>query len=86
MLITGARSGFIEMVPDSISIDRLKRKYPEKTLNQIFQLAFGDRLLTAKKNFTESTAAYSLVCYFLQVESFLYSLFWECHMHIYMLV
>lgn len=67
VLITGARSGFIEMVPNSISIDRLKQKYPDNTLGEIFQIAFGDRLFTAKRNFTESIAAYSLVCYFLQV-------------------
>ncbi|CAD7965419.1 unnamed protein product [Amoebophrya sp. A120] len=67
VLITGARSGFIEMVPDSISIDRLKRKFPDKSLSEVFNTAFGDRLLQAKRAFTESTAAYSLVCYFLQV-------------------
>ena len=67
VLITGGKSGFIEMVPDSISIDRLKRLYPEQSLNEIFQTAFADRLYSAKKNFTESIAAYSLVCYFLQV-------------------
>eukprot|EP00392_Amoebophrya_sp_AT5.2_P018674 g19262.t1 len=67
VLITGARSGFIEMVPDSISIDRLKRKFPDKSMSEVFNHCFADRLLTAKKNFIESTAAYSLVCYFLQV-------------------
>ena len=30
-------------------------------------MCFGDRLYTAKRLFTESVAAYSLFCYFLQV-------------------
>merc|ERR1711971_1524062 len=29
---------------------------------------FGDRLYSAKKNFTESISAYSLFCYFLQIK------------------
>ncbi|CAE7940475.1 pikD [Symbiodinium sp. KB8] len=46
----------------------MKKLYPGKTLADIFRVAFADRLFEAKKNFIESSAAYSLVVYFLQVK------------------
>merc|ERR1712062_589771 len=46
----------------------MKKTFPDKTLAEIFKEAFADNLHTAKKNFIESYAAYSLVVWFLQVK------------------
>ena len=44
----------------------MKKLFPGKSLAEIFKVAFTDKLFLAKKNFIESSAAYSLVVYFLQ--------------------
>jgi phosphatidylinositol 4-kinase len=67
------RAGIIEAVSDSISIDSLKRNYPGYTsLSNFFVEHFGppgsDCHAGAKANFVESMAAYSVVCYLLQVK------------------
>ena len=67
------RAGVIEAVSDSISIDSLKRNYPNYTsLSNFFVDHFGlpgsDGHAGAKANFVESMAAYSVVCYLLQVK------------------
>lgn len=67
VLITSADSGLIECVPDSVSVDTLKKRFPGKTLAEVFRVAFADNIFDAKQNFITSCAAYSLVCYFLQV-------------------
>lgn len=68
VLVTSADSGLIEYVPGSLSVDTLKKRVPGQTLAEIFKAAFADCLFEAKQNFIESCAAYSLVCYFLQVK------------------
>eukprot|EP00439_Symbiodinium_sp_Y106_P046882 s2770_g6.t1 len=68
VLVTSSTNGFLEFIHDSISVDAMKKIYPGKTLADIFRVAFADRLFEAKKNFIESSAAYSLVVYFLQVK------------------
>lgn len=68
VLVTSSTNGFLEFIPDSISVDAMKKIFPGKTLAEIFKVAFADRLFEAKKNFIESSAAYSLVVYFLQVK------------------
>ncbi|CAE7024959.1 PI4KB1 [Symbiodinium natans] len=68
VLVTSSTNGFLEFIQDSISVDAMKKLYPGKTLADIFRVAFADRLFEAKKNFIESSAAYSLVVYFLQVK------------------
>jgi len=70
--LTG-RGGIIECVPDTISLDSLKRNDPEFTdLKNFFEQHFGppgsDRLADAKANFVESLAAYSVVCYLMQIK------------------
>jgi len=57
---------FIEFIPDTISLDGLKKKVKNYTsllhfYNSIFDYEFEE----AQKNFTESLAAYSLICYIL---------------------
>lgn len=44
----------------------LKEKVP--TLKQFFKYYFKSKEADAKRNFCRSLAAYSLVCYFLQVK------------------
>eukprot|EP00746_Dinoflagellata_sp_MGD_P126983 gnl/MRDRNA2_/MRDRNA2_61675_c0_seq1.p1 gnl/MRDRNA2_/MRDRNA2_61675_c0~~gnl/MRDRNA2_/MRDRNA2_61675_c0_seq1.p1 ORF type:complete len:645 (+),score=103.44 gnl/MRDRNA2_/MRDRNA2_61675_c0_seq1:112-1935(+) len=68
VLVTSSDSGLIAYVPDSISVDTLKKRHASTTLAEIFVTAFADNLFEAKQNFIESCAAYSLVCYFLQVK------------------
>jgi len=73
VLVTSSDSGLIEFVENSYSIDGLKKKFIDEKgqpmpLALIFKKCFGDNLFQAKKNFIESFAAYSLVCYFLQVK------------------
>ncbi|KAL7509620.1 hypothetical protein ACHAXN_006556 [Cyclotella atomus] len=70
--LTG-RGGIIECVPDTISIDSLKRNDPEFTdLKSFFNQHFGSQgptvLQDAKANFVESLAAYSMVCFLMQIK------------------
>ncbi|CAK0821724.1 unnamed protein product, partial [Prorocentrum cordatum] len=67
-LVSSSSSGFIEFIHNSTSIDAMKRSFPNKSLADIFRLAFADKLFAAKQNFIESCAAYSLVVWFLQVK------------------
>ena len=66
------RGGIIEAVPNTISISSLKRNYPNWIdLPTFFKDHFcddADHLAGAKANFVESIAAYSIVCYLLQVK------------------
>jgi len=66
------RGGIIEAIPDTISIDSLKRNDPEYTnLRDFFANHHGegtDDLSDAKANFVESLAAYSMVCFLLQIK------------------
>ena len=65
--------GIIEAIPDTISIDSLKRNYPDfTTLKNFFTDHFGgagsDAYNGARANFVESLAAYSIVCYIMQIK------------------
>jgi phosphatidylinositol 4-kinase B len=66
------RGGIIECVPDTISLDSLKRNNPHFTsLRNFFVTHYGedtDELADAKANFVESLAAYSIVCFLLQLK------------------
>lgn len=80
ILSTGSNCGLIECVPNAVSLDYLKRKAKNfSTLRQFFEQYFGDINRTSKieltiefkkaiDNFVSSLAAYSLVCYFLQIK------------------
>lgn len=71
-LVTSHASGVIETVSDTMSVDGIKRKLGGKfTLRQFVEKAFGkssEMLDRAKRNFTESMAAYSIVSYLLQIK------------------
>lgn len=73
VLVTSPSSGIIECVEDAVSIDSLKKSTPHfQTLLLFFEGHFGPRdspgFLEAQTNFVQSTAAYSLVCYLLQIK------------------
>jgi hypothetical protein len=73
ILATGNNVGIIEVVPNSVSIDQLKRKNKLiNTLRGFYENYFGpinsDNYKKAMKNFISSLAGYSLVCYFLQIK------------------
>lgn len=65
---TSANSGYMEYISDTVSIDFLKKKFPSLSLVDIFKITFSDKLSVARQNFVQSIAAYSLICYFLQVK------------------
>eukprot|EP01097_Dermamoeba_algensis_P002290 TRINITY_DN1913_c0_g2_i1.p1 TRINITY_DN1913_c0_g2~~TRINITY_DN1913_c0_g2_i1.p1 ORF type:complete len:920 (+),score=215.47 TRINITY_DN1913_c0_g2_i1:40-2760(+) len=74
ILITSARSGIIETIPDVMSIHQLKKTIPGFTsLADYFKKTFQkekngeDNYNRIKRNFVESLAAYSILCYLLQV-------------------
>ena len=67
IIITSRTSGLIEFIPDSISIDSLKKKIGSD-LNTFYRNFFLHHFKEAQKNFAESLAAYSLVTYILNVK------------------
>ena len=67
IIITSRTSGLIEFIPDSISIDGLKKK-TGSDLNTFYRNFFLHHFKEAQKNFAESLAAYSLVTYILNIK------------------
>ena len=78
ILSTGDNVGLIECVPNSVSLDYLKRK-SMNTLSQFYETYFGPKNTESLINnyigykcaineFIKSLAGYSLVCYFLQIK------------------
>ena len=77
IIATGPRCGLIELVSDAMSIHAIKEKRFEitgenSTLLDYFNEQYGGkkskRQIKAVDNFCNSLAAYSLVCYILQVK------------------
>lgn len=64
--------GIIEAIPDTISLDSLKRNDPNyRGLKYFFLSHFGEgseEFADAQANFVESLAAYSIVCFLLQLK------------------
>jgi phosphatidylinositol 4-kinase len=69
--LTGS-GGIVEAIPDTISLDSLKRNDPNyHGLKYFFLTHFGEgteEFADAQANFVESLAAYSIVCFLLQVK------------------
>ncbi|KAI9914533.1 hypothetical protein PsorP6_007843 [Peronosclerospora sorghi] len=73
VIATSAKTGLIEAVPDTVSLDSLKRNDPDyTTLLDFYIRLHGDKDTTkfarAQRHFVESLAAYSIVCYVLQIK------------------
>ena len=69
IIITSNNSGLIEFIPNTISIDNLlKFIRPNYSLSTFFKKFFEENLLEAQKNFINSLAAYSLICYLLDIK------------------
>lgn len=73
VLATSSTTGLIECIPDTCSIDSLKKRLPNfGNLTNYFILAYGHKtshkFIVAQTNFVESLAAYSLVTYLLQIK------------------
>lgn len=73
MIATSATTGLIEAVPDTVSLDSLKRNDPGyTTLLDFYTRLHGEKETTgfarAQRNFIESLAAYSIVCYVFQIK------------------
>lgn len=74
IIATGPNCGLIEVVADALSIHSIKEKMGNgSTLLDFFKKHFGPkrdstRYKRARDNFCKSLAAYSLVCYILQIK------------------
>ncbi|KRX00303.1 Protein kinase-like domain [Pseudocohnilembus persalinus] len=67
---TSADSGIIEFLPDTQSIDSIKKKIPGISLDELFKETFLQQkeINTVQDNFMQSLAAYSIICYILQIK------------------
>ncbi len=75
IVATSFDGGLIEAIPDTVSLDALRRNDPHyTTLPDFFDRLFGSRphgeaaLEKARQCFVESLAAYSIVCFLLQIK------------------
>jgi phosphatidylinositol 4-kinase len=77
ILSTGENCGLVEFIPDAFSIDYIKKKMAETSktdmdLVDFYRIKFGEcKSKTYKQainNLADSLAAYSLVCYILQIK------------------
>lgn len=69
ILVVSHNSGFIECIPDAISMHAIKKNTPNYTdLQDFFTRYYRGRFLEAQKNFVESMAGYSLICYILNLK------------------
>ena len=70
IIITSNKSGIIEYIPNTISIHSLLKFLNKNQISfsNFFTLFFNNNLLEAQKNFAESLAAYSLVCFILNIK------------------
>mmetsp|Transcript_11841 Transcript_11841/g.13026 ORF Transcript_11841/g.13026 Transcript_11841/m.13026 type:complete len:673 (+) Transcript_11841:137-2155(+) len=70
ILATSNSVGIIETIPDTISIHQLKASAP--TIREHFLEKYGgadsEEFKIAQRNFAESLAAYSIICYLMQVK------------------
>ena len=71
ILITSSSSGLLEFLNDTTSIDGLKKKFQGTTitdLNSFYIHFYKDNYEEAQKNFAQSLAAYSLICYLISIK------------------
>ncbi|XP_076925793.1 phosphatidylinositol 4-kinase beta 1-like isoform X1 [Bidens hawaiensis] len=72
VLVTSSYTALIETIPDTASLHSIKSRFPNVTsLRDFFIAKYQENSSTyklAQRNFVESMAGYSLVCYLLQVK------------------
>ncbi|XP_065874170.1 phosphatidylinositol 4-kinase beta 1-like isoform X2 [Euphorbia lathyris] len=72
VLVTSSYTALIETIPDTASLHSIKSRYPNiASLRDFFVAKYEENSPTfklAQRNFVESMAGYSLVCYLLQVK------------------
>ena len=73
IIATGKDVGIVEVIPNSTSIDEIKKLSKKNiSLKEFYDTYFNkndnSKYKTAIKNFIYSLAGYSLVCYFLQIK------------------
>ena len=70
ILITSSSSGLLEFLQNTSSIDGIKKKMTttNKSLYIFYKNYFKENFEEAQINFARSLAAYSLVCYYLQIK------------------
>lgn len=70
ILAVSAKAGLIEPIPNSLSLDKLKKQHTN--LLTFFIQAFGETsepsFKRAQSNFVKTMAAYSVICYLLQIK------------------
>lgn len=73
VMSVSSEAGFVEVIPDSVSVHSLKKRTPNfVSLLDYFERAFGENgtrsFRAAQRRFIRSMAGYSLVTYFLQIK------------------
>eukprot|EP01041_Mallomonas_annulata_P007371 gene7371-15057_t len=71
IISTGSSTGVIQTLPDTLSLDALKKTDDFISLSKYFERVYGtspERLSNARKNFLISFAAYSLICHIFQIK------------------
>lgn len=72
VLVTSSYTALIETIPDTASIHSIKSRFPDITsLHDFYVAKYQENSPTfklAQRNFVESMAGYSLVCYLLQIK------------------
>ncbi|XP_062096630.1 phosphatidylinositol 4-kinase beta 1-like [Humulus lupulus] len=72
VLVTSSYTALIETIPDTASLHSIKSRYPSiSSLRDFFIAKYQENspsFKLAQRNFVESMAGYSLVCYLLQVK------------------
>ncbi|XP_047330489.1 phosphatidylinositol 4-kinase beta 1 [Impatiens glandulifera] len=72
VLVTSSYTALIETIPDTASIHSIKSRYPNVTsLREFFVAKYQENspsFKLAQRNFVESMAGYSLVCYLIQIK------------------
>lgn len=72
VLVTSSYTALIETIPDTASLHSIKSRYPDiASLRDFFVAKYQENspsFKLAQRNFVESMAGYSLVCYLLQVK------------------
>lgn len=71
IIVTSHSSGLVECIPNTASIDGLKKKFPQGenwNLHEFFQRYFYFNYEEAVKKYTESLAGYSFLCYMFNIK------------------